>query len=283
MAHTLQDRYSSLVDEKLRATLVTKDNIIFSNRYEGTPKAGKVKIPVRDTEVTVGDYNKATGLTLASGTTTYLDLSLDKDKGVNEIIDGYDAAAVPDGIVAERLDSAGYSLAAQVDADSISCLESNGTINATKTALTASTVYAMFVDLRTALSNSNVPTEQRWAIVSPDVYGLLLKDTTNFVRACDLAQKIVETGAIGQIAGFTVYESSCLMSGNTALVSSKTTSTEIIVGHPLWCHRVMEWEVPVGIKDLTNTYIGASAVQGRKIYGVKISKAAAVIVKRKEV
>ena len=57
MAHTAQERYSSLVDEKLRNTLVTKDNLIFNNRYEGDPKAGKVKIPVRDTEVEVKSYN----------------------------------------------------------------------------------------------------------------------------------------------------------------------------------------------------------------------------------
>lgn len=30
MAHELQTKYSSLVDEKLRATLVTKDNLIFN-------------------------------------------------------------------------------------------------------------------------------------------------------------------------------------------------------------------------------------------------------------
>ena len=45
MAHVLQERYSKLVDEKLRATLVTKDNLIFNNRYEGDPKAGMVKVP----------------------------------------------------------------------------------------------------------------------------------------------------------------------------------------------------------------------------------------------
>lgn len=50
MPHIAQERYSSLVDEKLRATLVTKDNLIFNPRYEGNPKAGKVKVPVRDTE-----------------------------------------------------------------------------------------------------------------------------------------------------------------------------------------------------------------------------------------
>ena len=282
MAHALQERYSSLVDEKLRASLVTKDNYIFNNRYEGNPKAGKVKIPVRDTEVSVGDYNKATGMTLGTGTTTYMDLSLDNDKAVNEIIDGYDAAAVPDGIVAERLDSAAYSLAAVEDAVSISALETQGTVNSTKTAVTASNIYATIVGLRTALSNANVPTEGRWLIVSPDVYGLLLQDTTNFIRQSDLSQELIQAGAVGKVAGFTVYESSRLMKEDTTVVSGKKTTTEMIAGHPNWCHRVDEWSVPIAINDLTNTFIGASAVQGRKIFGVKVSKAAAVIVKRKE-
>ncbi len=55
----------------------------------------------------------------------------------------------------------------------------------------------------------------------------------------------------------------------------------MIAGHPNWCHRVEEWSVPVAINNLTNTFIGASAVQGRKVYGIKISKPQTVIVKKK--
>ena len=62
MAHANQERYSALVDAKLRATLVTRDGAIFNTRYEGSPKAGKVKIPVRDTEVAVKAYDKANGV-----------------------------------------------------------------------------------------------------------------------------------------------------------------------------------------------------------------------------
>ena len=74
MAHVSQERYSSLVDVKLRNTLVTRDNIIFNNRYESDPKAGKVKVPVRDTEVEVKAYNKQTGATISQGSTSYFDL-----------------------------------------------------------------------------------------------------------------------------------------------------------------------------------------------------------------
>ena len=100
MAHANQERWSKLVDAKLRNQLVTRDNYIFNNRYEGDPKAGKVKIPVRDTEVSVKDYNKATSIDPEAGTTTYLELNIDQDEAVNELIDGFDAASVPDGIVA---------------------------------------------------------------------------------------------------------------------------------------------------------------------------------------
>ena len=47
MAHELQDRYSKLVDAKLRATLVKKDGVIFNNRYEGNPDVYKRQSLVR--------------------------------------------------------------------------------------------------------------------------------------------------------------------------------------------------------------------------------------------
>ena len=117
MAHEAQVRYSNLVDLKLRATLVKKVGVICNNRYEGSPKAGSVKVPVRDTEVSVNDYNKQTGAEKTHGDTAYLTVNIDHDKAVNEIIDGFDAESVPGQLVADRLDSAGYSLALQADTD----------------------------------------------------------------------------------------------------------------------------------------------------------------------
>ena len=56
-AHEHQERYAKLVLAKLRQTLVLKDGVVFNNDYEGSPAAGVVKIPVRDTEVEVSDYD----------------------------------------------------------------------------------------------------------------------------------------------------------------------------------------------------------------------------------
>lgn len=286
MAHTLQERYSALVDAKLRNSLVTKDNFIFNTRYEGDPTAGRVKVPVRDTEVAVKDYDKATGVTIETGSTAYMNLDIDQDKAVNELIDGYDAAAVPDNLVADRLDSAGYSLALEMDKHSINALETATGIevNATKTAATKTTAYELVLAAKTYLGRKGVPAEGRWLIVSPEFHSVLLQDD-NFVRQGDLSQQLKIAGAVGQIAGFAVFESNNLMYENATLVSGKKTTTEFIAGHPNWCHRVQEWSKEVHLQDLggSGKYIGASAVQGRKIYGVLVSKPQTVYIKRTEV
>ncbi|MEF9917373.1 MAG: hypothetical protein RR746_08450 [Lachnospiraceae bacterium] len=61
-AHAAQEWYSKLVLAKLRNELVLKDGVVFNNDYEGKPSAGVVKIPVRDGEVEVSDYDKANGI-----------------------------------------------------------------------------------------------------------------------------------------------------------------------------------------------------------------------------
>ena len=286
MAHANQERYSALVDAKLRATLVTRDGAIFNTRYEGSPKAGKVKIPVRDTEVAVKAYDKANGVDADAGTTTYLDLDIDNDEAVNEIIDGFDAASVPDGITAERLDSAGYSMALSIDKKSIAALEAKSELlylQEFRSMGTASTAYKEALAAKRTLSRNGVPQTGRFMIVSPEYLEILMQDD-KFIKQGDLSQQLVQTGAVGQIAGFAVYESNNMDFENTTRVSTKKTTTEFICGHPNWCHRVMEWQTPVHLQDLggSGKYIGASAVQGRKVYGIKVSKPKTLYIKRIE-
>lgn len=286
MAHENQERWSKFVDVKLRNNLVTRDNLIFNSRHEGDPKAGKVKIPVRDTEVAVKKYDKAKGLDPETGSTTYLDLNIDQDEAVNELIDGYDAASVPDGIVAERLDSAGYSLGLSIDKKSIEALQavSGATISATKTAVTETNAYKLVLEAKRVLSRKGVPADGRFLIVAPEFLEVLMLDD-HFIKQGDLSQELVQNGVIGKIAGFNVFESNNMDYESTTRVSSKKTTTEFIAGHPNWCHRVMEWQVGVHLQDLAGSgnFIGASAVQGRKIYGLLVSKPQTLYIKRVEV
>lgn len=265
MAHEQQERYSDLVLAKLRDSLVLKDGVVFNNDYEGKPSAGSVKIPVRDTEVQVSDYDKAAGITATNGTTTYQTLTINKDKAVGEIIDGYDAEAVPANLVADRLDSAGYSLAKTVDTDGATVLLAEGTAyNAAS--VDASSAYDLIVDVRRAMSKANVPTDGRYLLATPDFYAMLLKDKDHFVGASGLGDQIKQTGAVGKIAGFTVYE-----------FNDDTAGLMFIAGHPRFAARVKEFSVPVKLEDLKDgKHIGASWVNGRMVYAHKVLRPKAI-------
>lgn len=266
MAHTAQDRYSDLVLAKLRAELVLADGFVFNNDYEGDPKAGTVKVPTRDTEVTVSSYDKANGISPTEGSTTYTTLVIDKDKAVNEIIDGYDAASVPDNLVADRLDSAGYSLARQLDTDGATALLGGATVM-NVASLTNANIYSNIVDIRTAMSKANVPDDgKRYLLVTPDTFALILK-SPEFISASDLGDAVKQQGILGKIAGFLVKE-----------WNDTTANLAMIAGHPRYATRVHEWSVPVHVQDLAESgkYIGACAVQGRRVYGHGVLRATAI-------
>ena len=268
--HTAQERYSSLVLAKLRKTAVFVS--LFNRKYEGKPTAGAVKIPVRDTEVVVDTYDKAEGGQLKTGTTTYQTLAIDKDKYVNELVDGYDAASVPDNLIADRLDSAGYAMGISLDTDLITLLTTKGTASKNTTALTKDTIYESIVDEVAALKKKGLNPTEMWLAVTNETYAMLLK-SPEFIKASDLGDNVVQNGRVGRINGLDVYETNNI---------SDTLKVEYIIGNNVYCHFVDEWMVPVTVNDLKDgKHIGASAVQGRRVYGAAVSRPEPVTVKKK--
>lgn len=265
-AHAAQERYSKLVLAKLRNELVLKDGVVFNNDYEGKPSAGVVKIPVRDGEVTVSDYDKANGITGTHGSTAYENMPITKDKALNEIIDGYDAESVPDNLVADRLDSAAYSMAKQIDSDGGTTLLGAATVD-NETALTKDNIYEKIVDIRTRMNKANIPNDgKRYLLVLPDAMALVLK-SPEFVAASSLGDDVKVTGAVGKIAGFLVIE-----------WNDTTANLQMLAGHPRFATRAMDFAVQIHLQDLSGSgkYIGASAVQGRKVYDHKVLRSVAI-------
>lgn len=266
-AHELQERWSGLVLAKMRKELLLKDGVVFNTDYEGSPAAGSVKIPVRDAEVAVSDYDKANGIQGTMGSTAYETMLINKDKAVNEIIDGYDAQAVPDNLVADRMDSASYSMSNAVDMDGGSVLLAAATIT-NESALTPENIYDKIVDLRAAMTKAKIPNDgRRYLLCTPDTYSLILKDKDHFVGSSDLGDEVKQTGAVGKIAGFLVFE-----------WNDETANLAMLAGHPRFATRAMEFAVPVHLQDLSGSgkYIGASAVQGRFVYAHKVLRSVAI-------
>lgn len=265
-AHAAQDRYSKLVLAKLRNDLVLKDGVVFNNDYEGSPAAGVVKIPVRDGEVEVSDYDKANGIQGTHGSTAYENMPITKDKALNEIIDGYDAQTVPDALVADRLDSATYAMAKQIDTDGGTTLLAGSTVD-NETLLTKDNIYDKIVDIRTRMNKANIPNDgKRYLLVLPDAMALILK-SPEFVSASSLGDEVKVTGAVGKIAGFLVIE-----------WNDSTANLQMLAGHPRFAARANEFAVDVHVQDLSGSgkYIGASAVQGRKVYDHKVLRSVAI-------
>lgn len=268
LTSALSQRYSDMVDAKTRDALVLKDGVIFNNRYEGDAKAGAVKVR-KSGAATVADYNKTSGVSLTAGSSEWITVEVNKDKAINEIVDGFDAAAIPDGVIADRLDESGYAMARQVDLDGAAELVAHGTTLEDTTALTASSIYGKVVDAHTALTKAGVPADGRYLLVSPDAYALILK-APEFIKGSDLGDAVVQTGAVGKIAGMLVFESNNLGSG-----------VEFVAGHPNYATRVNEWAYPIQVVDLSGdaSYIGASAIKGRKVYAHKVTNPDCILVK----
>lgn len=269
-AHEPQERYSSMVLAKLRKTSIFVH--LFNRRYEGQPTAGAVKIPVRDTEVAVDDYDKVAGGELKTGSTTYKTLPIDKDKYVNELVDGYDAESVPDNLVADRLDSAGYSMGIELDSELVNLLAEKGTASDDTVALTKETIYASIVNEVTKLKKKGLKPNELWLAVTNEVYAIILQ-SPEFVKASNLGDSVVQNGMVGRINGVNVYETNNI---------PDELNIEYILGNNVFCHFVDEWMVPVAVNDLKDgKHIGASAVQGRRVYGDMISRPETVTVKKK--
>ena len=260
----LQERYAPLVEAKLRAESVFAH--LFNNRYEGSPKAGAVKVPVR-TDATVGDYDIANGGTLSSPSTSYVTVVTDNDHYVNELIDGYVAVAVPDNLIAERLDSAAFALADKIDVMLAALCKSGGTADTTSgTTATTSTLYGYLIDDIETLAAAKVRKADMWIAMRPATYATLLK-SDEFIKATTGDIEAWGAGYVGHIGGVPVYETPNLPNG-----------VEFVIGNRAYCHYVAEWAVPVAVNDLADgVHIGASAVQGRQVWGAKISKATTVL------
>jgi len=271
--HELQERYASTILKLLRKKNPLR--LLGGKDYEGNPLAGAIKVPQRDTEVTVAAYDVVTGTPLTTGATVYRTITVDKNYAVNELIDGYEADAVPDRLVAQRLNSAAYSMESQEEADFIAELVGSGTESSNTTALVIATAYSSIATEIGELLKLGIDIESIKVGITTDVETLLLTDQKFTNTASTLGAERVMNGVIGMIRGAEVYRSDKLGLINT------TNNVEFIAFSSDYAQVGDEWKVMPQINDLRNgTHIGASALQGRHVYWNDVTRATGVRIKR---
>lgn len=267
--HELQDRYSTIAKRIITSQQVVRK--LFNRNYEGDPKAGSVKVPVR-TVTTINDYDILAGAPLTNSTTSYDTIVIDKSKAVNELIDGCEAAAVPDKLVANRLEVGTIAVGNTLESDAIVVLETQGTILATTTALTKDTAYASILSAVSTLKKTKLANNvSEIAItVSVDVNDLLLLDDRYSARQTSLTDDERANGVVSKIGGALVYESTML-----------ATTTEYVAFIKEFASAIDEQTTPLAVNDLMDgVHINSSALQGRFLYGNKVTNSTCVIVKK---
>ena len=265
--HKRRETYANEVLAIARAELNLYED--FSTDYEKDEVTGQIMVPTRNGEVKVSDYDILNGIELTQSATDYLPLPIDKDYGVNELIDGYEAEAVPDNLIAQRIESAGYSIGLKKENMAIEALM-KGTVSSDTTPLTTADVYTKIVAEVKNMKKRNMKVNSMRVAVSADTELLLLTDEKFANSSSTVGAELLREGVIGKIAGVPV-KANYLMGEDV----------EFVIYDKRFCQKYEVWKAEPSVEDIKDgKHIKASALQGRQVGGLMVTNALGVQIKK---
>ena len=265
--HKRQERYADTIVKLMRKEFNIRNE--FSRDYEGDPTAGAVNVPTRNNDITLSDYDILNGITMTQSATDFLPILVDGHKAFSELVDGYEAEAVPDNLRAQRLESAAYVTGKALELSAIYALINGGTIDSTTTETSADNVYAGIATDVKNLKSRGITTDMIRIAVSADIELKLLTDSKFANTSGTLGAELVRSGVIGKINGAPVKPNYLL-----------PENVEWIVYAKPWCQAIDEWKVAPAFNNINDgKHVGASALQGRMVYKDTVTNALAVQVK----
>lgn len=241
----------------------------FSTDYEKDEVTGQINVPTRNGEVKVSDYDILNGIELTQSATDYLPLPIDKDYGINELIDGYEAEAVPDNLASQRVESAGYSIGMKKEKMAIEALM-KGTVSSDTEALTKANAYEKIAKEISNMKKRNMKVNSMRVAVSAETELLLLTDDKFSNTSGTLGAELIREGVIGKINGVPV-KPNYLMDENV----------EFVIYDKRFCQKYEVWKAEPSIEDIKDgKHIKASALQGRQVGGLMVTNALGVQIKK---
>lgn len=265
--HKRQERYADTIDKLMREEFNIRNE--FSRDYEGSPVSGAVNVPTRNGDITLSDYDILNGITMTQSATDYLQVLVDGHKAFSELVDGYEAEAVPDNLKAQRLESASYVVGKALELSAIKALIDGGTTESSTSATTEDNVYKTIATSVKNLKARGISTNDLRIAVSADTELKLLTDSKFANTAGTLGAELVRNGVIGKINGVQVKPNYLL-----------PEAVEYIVYAPAWCQAIDEWKVAPSFNDIKDgKHVGASALQGRMVYKDIVTNSLAVQIK----
>ena len=212
-ANFVPDIWAAETLEAFRTTNVFMNLVNQNYQGEVTGKGSTVKITTPGA-IAIGNY---------TGTVTYEDpdstqqsLLIDQDKYWAFKMDSLVQVQAVTSLRTAYTIEAGEALAQDVDKNiaGLYTAAGAGNIDATLTGSTPDDMYKVAVEAGLKLDLGNVSRSGRWMVVSPVGYAALLENT-KFTQASALGDSVVQSGAVGRVAGFTVYTSNNLTLATT--------------------------------------------------------------------
>lgn len=214
-------------------------------------------------DITINKYTKNSPITTQVLTDHDTSLVISEADYFSFAVDDIDAVQSAGDLVDTAMSNAAYGLNDVSDtflfAQMASGVDSGNVVPTAQ--LTAQNIYEKIIELRTKLDKANVPTAERAIAIPPEAYALLLQDSRFVAGGGSQAEATVRNGYVGQVAGFTVYETNNLPYDNgtqattiIASVPSATTYAEQIV-------KTEAFRVESGFAD---------GVKGLHVYGAKV-------------
>ena len=267
--HKRQEKYTNEIVPLMRQEFNIRND--FSRDYEGNPVSGAVNVPTRNGDIQLSDYDILNGIQLTQSATDYLPILIDKNVGFSELIDGYEADAVPDNIVAQRLESAGYVTGKTLEESAINALIAGGTLNEDTEPLTTDDVNERIAADVTNMKKRGIKANEMKIAVSADTELLLLTDNKFANTSGFLGAELIREGVIGKVLGVATKPNYLL-----------GDDVEYIIYAPRWCQAIDAWKVEPAVNPIADgKHVGASALQGRMVYKDVVTNKLAVQIKKK--
>ena len=188
---------------------------LLNRDYEGEIKNYGDTVKVNQIgDVTVKNYTKGEDIDAPEDLSGEQQvLTIDQAKYFNMSVDDVDNAQTNPKLMDAAMQRAAYAMNDVVDQFAANLLAVNvhgdnqiGT-DESPIVITVDNAYDHLVDLGTKLTEANVTTVGRWAVIPAWFHGLLLKDKRFVGSGTDYNKAILEGGEVGQAAGFTIYVS----------------------------------------------------------------------------
>ncbi len=270
------DIWSARILTNLSVTSVAAG--ICNRDYEGDASVGdSVKI-TSITDPTITAYTGA-DMTPEDIDDATRALPLDQKQSFNFYLDDVERAQSVNGgaILAEAVNRASYGLANTMDAYILDLMGAGVSTTSPDHLLTqaaidsAAEAYDLLVKMAALLDEANIPQENRWAVVTPGFYGLMLKDS-RFVAAGDaMAAGTRANGVVGQAAGLTLHKSNNLPDGS---LSTSNTSKLILAGST-YATTLAEQVRSVEAYRVEKKF--ADGVKGLHVMGAKVTRSTGIV------